>query len=93
MFGFVVAAHDGFTTDLHRYAQLHSGSMLRASFDGPYGTPLSFTHHADKVVLIAGGSGASFTFGVALDMFRKLKEPSKTTIDFIWTVKEHGMTF
>jgi hypothetical protein len=67
--------------------------MLRASFDGSYGTPPAFTHHADKMVPIAGGSGASFVFGVALDLIRKLKEPSKTTIDFIWTVKEHGMTF
>lgn len=90
---FVVAAHDGFTKDLHRYAQLHPGAKLTASIDGPYGVLPIFADVADKMVLIAGGSGASFTFGVALDMVRKLGESSKTTIDFIWTVKEHGMTF
>lgn len=88
---FVVAAHDGFTKDLHRFAQLNPGAKLQASIDGPYGALPPSIHTADKVVLIAGGSGASFTFGMALDTIRKLGGSGKTTINFIWTVKEHGM--
>ena len=87
---FVVAAYDGFTNDLHRYATEYPGANLRASVDGPYGTLSNFAKTADKVVLIAGGSGASFTFGVAVDLVKKLRESTKTTIEFIWTVKEHG---
>jgi predicted ferric reductase len=68
----VVAAYDGFTDDLHNFAVKHPGASLRASFDGSYGTIPDFSRSADKVIFIAGGSGASFTFGVALDMVRKL---------------------
>lgn len=58
--------------------------------DGPYGATPDFVKSADKVMLIAGGSGASFTFGVALDMLKKLGTSTKTTIQFIWAVKDNG---
>ena len=85
----VIAAYDGFTDDLHQYALKNPGAVLRASVDGPYGATPNFVKTADKVILIAGGSGASFTFGVALDMIKKLSESSQTTIDFVWSVKDH----
>ena len=85
----VIAAYDGFTNDLHQYAVKNPGAVLRASVDGPYGATPDFVKTADKVILIAGGSGASFTFGVALDMLRRLTESSQTTIDFVWSVKDH----
>ncbi|KUJ14182.1 uncharacterized protein LY89DRAFT_589799 [Mollisia scopiformis] len=84
----VISAYDGFTNDLLNYAVQHPGSTLRASFDGPYGSLPDFSKVADKIILIAGGSGASFTFGVALDTIRKLNRNSGTTIEFIWTVRE-----
>ncbi|TAQ86359.1 hypothetical protein B7494_g5317 [Chlorociboria aeruginascens] len=84
----VVAAHDGFTNDLHRYALKHPGVSLYASIDGPYGAIPNFTHVADKVILVAGGSGATFTFSVAIDMVNRLGASMGTTIDFIWAVKE-----
>lgn len=86
---FIVKSHDGFTRDLHKYAADHPGATLRASVDGPYGTfpdPL----HYDKIVLIAGGGGASFTFGLAVNALERMKEGSNTEIVFIWTVKQHG---
>jgi ferredoxin-NADP reductase len=87
----VVAAYDGFTDDLHNFAIKHPGASLRASFDGPYGTVPNFAKSADKVIFVAGGSGASFTFGVALDMVRKLnRDLPKPKIEFIWTVREPG---
>jgi len=86
----VVAAYDGFTNDLHNYAIANPGVTLQASVDGSYGVTPNFANTADKIILVAGGSGASFTFGVALDTLKKLGTSRKTTIDFVWCVKEHG---
>lgn len=86
---FVVNAYDGFTRDLHKHAVLNPGARLRVSVDGPYGTfpdPMAF----DKVVLIAGGSGATFTFGLATNMLEKMGPEAKKNIVFIWAVKKHG---
>ena len=85
-----MAAYDGFTSDLHAFAMKNPGQALKASIDGPYGTVPDFTIF-DKVVFIAGGSGASFTCGVAVDMLRKLCDSGKTVIEFIWVVREQGM--
>lgn len=86
---FVVNTYDGFTRDLHTYAVSNPGARLKVSVDGPYGTfpdPMSF----DKVVLIAGGSGATFTFGLATNMLERMGPEAKKNIVFIWAVKQHG---
>jgi NAD(P)H-flavin reductase len=67
----------------------NSGQVLRASVDGPYGTVPDFTLY-NKVLFIAGGSGASFTCGVAMDLLHKLGDSTTTTIEFVWVVKEQG---
>lgn len=83
---FVVTSHDGFTKELHSCAAATPGVALKASVEGSYGTfPLPTRY--DKVVLIAGGSGASFTFGVALNALNLLAESSTTKIMFVWTVR------
>ncbi|KAL2065517.1 hypothetical protein VTL71DRAFT_3187 [Oculimacula yallundae] len=84
----VISAYDGFTKDLHNYAKKNPNAILRASIDGPYGAIPDFSKAADRVILVAGGSGASFTFGVAIDMIKKLGDQPKAIIDFIWTVRE-----
>ena len=84
---FVVAAHDGFTRDLHADAVKEPGARLEAGVDGPYGTLPDFSRY-DKVVLIAGGSGASFTFAVAVDLVKRLDTNSKMMIEFVWVVRE-----
>jgi len=89
----VVAAYDGFTNDLHNYAIANPGVTLQASVDGSYGVTPNFANTADKIIFVAGGSGATFTFGVVLDTLKKLGASTKTTIDFVWCVKEHGMIF
>jgi predicted ferric reductase len=63
----VVSSQDGFTRDLFSPALKRPGAVLTASCDGPYGTLPNFAkfHH---VILVAGGSGATFTTGVALDL-------------------------
>ncbi|KAI8957388.1 ferric reductase NAD binding domain-containing protein [Daldinia sp. FL1419] len=84
----VVNTYSGFTKSLHKYALNNPGASLKVSVEGPYGTlpdPMDF----DRVVLVAGGSGATFTFGMATDMLGRMPENSKQRIDFIWAVKGH----
>jgi len=85
----VVAAYDGFTRDLHEQALRNPGQVLKTSVDGPYGSVPDFTNF-DKVIFIAGGSGASFTCGVAVEALRKLGDSKASTIEFIWVVREQG---
>ncbi|KAK7741890.1 hypothetical protein SLS62_010901 [Diatrype stigma] len=85
----VINTYSGFTKDLHNFANAKPGATLKASLEGPYGTnpdPMDY----DKVVLVAGGSGATFTFGIAADMLGRMNEESKQRIDFIWSVRKHG---
>lgn len=86
---FVVASHDGFTQELHQYAIDHPGQPLSASVEGAYGSfpsPMKF----DKVLLIAGGSGASFTFGLAKRILEhKTNVHASQRISLVWSVKQH----
>ncbi|KAJ3497316.1 hypothetical protein NLG97_g1999 [Lecanicillium saksenae] len=87
---FVVKAHDGFTKELHDRAVAQPGVQLKVSVEGSYGTfptPSSF----DNVVLIAGGTGASFTFGAAFNALKQLKEKNTTKIMFIWAVRHRSL--
>ncbi|KAL1854549.1 hypothetical protein Plec18170_004639 [Paecilomyces lecythidis] len=85
---FIIRVHDGFTRDLWKHASItsaeHEKKKLRCSIDGGYGQVLDFKQF-DRVVLVAGGSGASFTFAVAMDLIRK--ESGVKSIDFIWAVR------
>ncbi|KAI1653320.1 ferric reductase NAD binding domain-containing protein [Daldinia decipiens] len=84
----IINTYSGFTRALHQYALNNPGARLKVSVEGPYGTlpdPMDF----DRVVLVAGGSGATFTFGMAADMLARMSEDSKQRIDFIWAVKGH----
>ena len=86
---FTAKARNGFTSDLHKYAVAHPGASVRASVDGPYGTfpdPMEF----DKIVLIAGGGGATFTFGLAVNILERMDEDAPKNVVFIWSVKKHG---
>ena len=86
---FTAKARNGFTSDLHKYALEHPGASVKASVDGPYGTfpdPMEF----DKIVLIAGGGGATFTFGLAVNILERMDEDAPKNIVFIWAVKKHG---
>ncbi|KAJ5607288.1 hypothetical protein N7537_003907 [Penicillium hordei] len=82
---FVIRVYDGFTRDLYKAAQASPGRSLRCSVDGAYGQVPNFKVF-DKVVLVAGGSGASFTFAIALDLIETSKKAVKS-IDFIWIVR------
>lgn len=86
----IVNSYNGFTKSLHKYAAKNPGAALKVSLEGPYGTfpdPILF----DKVICVAGGSGATFTFGMASNMLQKMTEHTKSSIEFIWAVKSRGM--
>ena len=42
------------------------------------------------MLFIAGGSGASFSLGAAVDLVRKLGNSRATRIEIIWAVREPG---
>ncbi|KAJ6011583.1 hypothetical protein N7451_002995 [Penicillium sp. IBT 35674x] len=84
---FVIRVYDGFTRDLYKAAQQAPSMSVRCSVDGPYGQVPNFKNF-DKVILVAGGSGASFTFAVALDLIESFTKVVKS-IDFIWVVRNH----
>ncbi|CAK7211343.1 hypothetical protein SCUCBS95973_001080 [Sporothrix curviconia] len=83
---FVVKSYNGFTRSLHAYATASPGAKLWAAAEGPYGTfpdPMEY----DKIILIAGGSGASYTFGLVGNMLERMDAQSTKNIVFIWTAK------
>ncbi|KAK8925506.1 hypothetical protein H634G_07676 [Metarhizium anisopliae BRIP 53293] len=82
----VIASHNGFTGDLHKFATENPGVSVKASIEGPYGTvpdPSAF----ETVVLVAGGSGASFTFGLANALLRRTTGSMTKRVIFVWVVK------
>ncbi|KAG5953070.1 hypothetical protein E4U53_007039 [Claviceps sorghi] len=85
---FVIASRDGFTASLHKYAIANPGVRLKASIEGSYGTvpdPAAF----ETAVLVAGGSGASFIFGLSEALSRKMARNKVMTrkVVFVWIVK------
>ncbi|GIJ92140.1 hypothetical protein Asppvi_011116 [Aspergillus pseudoviridinutans] len=84
---FLIRKYDGYTHDLFELAQQQPGKRLRCSVDGGYGRIPDFMTF-DRVILVAGGSGASFTFAIALSILKEGAAGNATKIiDFIWTVK------
>jgi len=89
---FVVVARDGFTKSLYEAACDGAGAKtkFRASVEGPYGQ-VPGARRYDKVILVAGGSGATFTLALALDWARRLRaRKHRSTLDFVWVVKTRG---
>ncbi|KAF7718869.1 Uncharacterized protein PECH_007184 [Penicillium ucsense] len=84
---FLIREYDGYTHDLIETARQQPGVRLRCSIDGPYGQVPNFGEF-DHTILVAGGSGASFTFALALGVLKgNAANISAKTIDFIWSVK------
>lgn len=86
----VISLQDGFTRDLYGHASIRPGAVLSASCDGPYGTLPNFAKY-DHIILVAGGSGATFTISVALNLIRKMpSDTAKPVVHFIWVIRHHG---
>lgn len=63
-----IRAQDGFSKDLLEYAEFHQHTEIL--IDGPYGSTdaLEASRAADRVCLVAGGSGVAVTYPLAWDL-------------------------
>lgn len=76
---FVLRSHNGFTKSLNQ-----ASGEFSALMHGPYG---GVSLEASSIVLIAGGSGASFTTPLLLEAVR---ENACKRIHFIWVVRNES---
>ncbi|KAA1472403.1 hypothetical protein DENSPDRAFT_179747 [Dentipellis sp. KUC8613] len=83
---FLVNAKEGFTKRLRDIAS--SSGTLKVFLDGPYGTPPS-VHTFDSAVLIAGGSGITFTMPILEDLVHRAchKPLACRNVTFIWVIR------
>ncbi|KAG5794068.1 hypothetical protein H9Q69_006898 [Fusarium xylarioides] len=82
----VMKSHKGFTKAVGSFANQHLRTTLWASIDGPYGS-LPDMNNYDKLILIAGGSGAAFTFGVLNRIMMQREMLAIQSIEFVWAVR------
>ncbi|KAF5543479.1 ferric-chelate reductase [Fusarium mexicanum] len=82
----VMKSHKGFTQAIGSFANKHLRTPLWASIDGPYGS-LPDMGNYDKLILIAGGSGAAFTFGVMNRLMIQRRKLATRSIEFVWAVR------
>ena len=82
---FLIRRRNGFTREVSEMAKttFPKKKEVVAYIDGPYGGPEDFCKY-DRVILIAAGSGISFTLPIALALIRS---GSCKSVDFIWTVR------
>lgn len=90
---FVVNARDGFTRSLHEKALASQGQKFRAAFEGPYGQPPAVLDF-DRVLIIAGGSGATFCLSLALAWVRQPEHRKPgSSLTFVWAIKNKSESF
>nr|VWP00534.1 Pre-mRNA-splicing ATP-dependent RNA helicase PRP28 (EC [Ganoderma boninense] len=76
---FLIRARGGFTGRLSEHATSNGVCRVPAFIDGPYGCPPDLTRFS-TCILIAGGSGVSYTLPHLLNLVRR--------VIFIWAVRE-----
>jgi len=84
---FFIGVHGGFTKKLHDVAE--KGGKVKVFVDGPYGKSPDLTDY-DTSVLIAGGSGITFTLPLLLDGIKNIAAGKSNTkrIAFIWSIRD-----
>lgn len=90
---FVVAARQGFTKKLFDMACEKPGRRFRAGIDGGYGAgPGMAVEQFEKVVLFAGGSGATFAFALACEWAKKFggDMEGRGGLEVVWSVRNEG---
>jgi predicted ferric reductase len=86
---FVISGRDGFTKDLFEAACEKPGRKVRAGIEGAYGNVPAIMGY-ERVVLFAGGSGATFTFALAAEWAKKQDADSMKSLDFVWSIRTAG---
>lgn len=88
---FVVSARDGFTKDLFEAACKKPGRRVMAGVEGAYGNVPNVASY-EKVILFAGGSGATFAFALAVEWAKKHDLDCKGSLDLVWSVRTAGQS-
>ncbi|KAI0916552.1 hypothetical protein AcV5_003008 [Taiwanofungus camphoratus] len=84
---FLINVRDGFTKRLARVAE--KGQKMKVLVDGPYGFTPSFCND-DTVVLVAGGSGVSFTLSKFLGLVNDVRNGTSVCrkVVWIWAIRD-----
>ncbi|EJD40983.1 hypothetical protein AURDEDRAFT_106480 [Auricularia subglabra TFB-10046 SS5] len=84
----IMRVRDGITQELYRRAA--AGGAVRVFVDGPYGhaTLARDLRAYDRVLFLAGGSGATFTLPLLVDLVTNGR--AEATIEFVVAVRESG---
>ncbi|KAJ3573341.1 hypothetical protein NP233_g2490 [Leucocoprinus birnbaumii] len=88
---FLIRGRTGMTARLRRFAGRENNSTITipALVDGPYGCPPDLLMYSTSV-LIAGGSGVSYTLPLLLNLLRSRSDGSGQVrrIVFLWAIRE-----
>ncbi|CAA7259897.1 unnamed protein product [Cyclocybe aegerita] len=87
---FLIRGRSGFTERLRQHAKEKHGSRVPAFMDGPYGCPPDLRHYT-TCILVAGGSGISYTLPLLLDLVRISAKGGKSAVGrvvFVWAVRD-----
>ncbi|KAF8319363.1 hypothetical protein DL93DRAFT_2053705 [Clavulina sp. PMI_390] len=89
---FIIRGRDGFTGNLLKHAIRNEGTANNTFIlDGPYGQPPNLGIF-DTAILIAGGSGVSYTLSLLLDRIYQAQMGHDRTsrVLFIWAVRQEA---
>jgi len=87
---FLIRGRTGFTGRLREHAKVKGESRVAAFIDGPYGCPPNLRLYS-TVILVAGGSGISYTLPFLLDLVRAHSLGKKSFVKrivFVWAVRD-----
>lgn len=86
---FVVSARDGFTKALFEAACEKPGRKVRAGVEGAYGCVPDVAGY-ERLVLFAGGSGATFVLALAVEWAKSNDVESKGELELVWSIRTRG---
>ncbi|KZS97904.1 hypothetical protein SISNIDRAFT_423350 [Sistotremastrum niveocremeum HHB9708] len=86
---FLIRGRNGFTGRLREHASLQGVGTVTALIDGPYGCPPNLKQFS-TCVLIAGGSGVSYTLPLLLDLVHNDRAGTSQCrrVLFVWAVRD-----
>lgn len=86
---FVISARDGFTKALFEAACEEPGRKVKAGVEGAYGC-VPDVPGSERVVLFAGGSGATFALALAMEWAKRNDLESKSELELVWSIRTPG---
>ncbi|KAF9534178.1 ferric reductase NAD binding domain-containing protein [Crepidotus variabilis] len=87
---FLIRGRSGFTGLLRRHASKNAESRVPAFLDGPYGSPPNLRQYS-SCILVAGGSGISYTLPLLLDLVSANQRGEKSAVKrvvFVWALRD-----